>query len=225
MSSTDFKELFENVLSFKQKIWTKNLLPGKRVYNEELEKINGLEYRSWNPYRSKIGAGMEKGLNNFSVGKKTKILYLGCAEGTTCSHLSDMVGLGGLIVGVDISGKALQKFIALAELRTNLIPMMADANQPELYVEELKELKFDILIQDVSQKNQAEIFVKNAELFLEKGKMGYLVIKARSIQSHQDPKEVLKKELKVLENKFEILQVLNLFPFEKDHVLIVCEKK
>ncbi|MGD1055716.1 MAG: fibrillarin-like rRNA/tRNA 2'-O-methyltransferase, partial [Nitrososphaerales archaeon] len=41
---------------------TPNLAKGYRVYNEEFVRRDGVEYRTWDPFRSKLAAAMLKGL-------------------------------------------------------------------------------------------------------------------------------------------------------------------
>jgi rRNA 2'-O-methyltransferase fibrillarin len=50
------------------------------------------EYRVWNAFRSKLGACIVNGVNNIYMGPGSKVLYLGAANGTTVSHVSDIVG-------------------------------------------------------------------------------------------------------------------------------------
>ena len=54
-----------------------------------------IEYRVWNPFRSKLGAGIVGGIGACPVKPGAKVLYLGGASGTTVSHVSDMVGPEG----------------------------------------------------------------------------------------------------------------------------------
>ena len=51
-----------------------------------------VEYRQWNPYRSKIGAAIVGGIPSIHFGPGSKVLYLGAATGTTCSHVADICG-------------------------------------------------------------------------------------------------------------------------------------
>ena len=51
-----------------------------------------------------------------------------------------------------------------------------------------------------------------------------LVVKAKSISQQSDVGNVFGKELGALTDQFTIKQVVNLAPFEKDHVLALCEK-
>ena len=59
------------------------------LQGENQEKI---EYRVWNPFRSKLGAAILSGVDNIHMPPGTKVLYLGAANGTTVSHVSDIVG-------------------------------------------------------------------------------------------------------------------------------------
>lgn len=76
---------------------TKNFVPGESVYNEKRISVEGkdgekIEYRVWNPYRSKIAAAVLGGVKDIYIKPGTKVLYLGAASGTTVSHVSDIVG-------------------------------------------------------------------------------------------------------------------------------------
>jgi fibrillarin-like rRNA methylase len=42
-------EIFSNVFKIGQRLFTKNLTIGMKVYGEDLVILNGIEYRSWNP--------------------------------------------------------------------------------------------------------------------------------------------------------------------------------
>jgi fibrillarin-like rRNA methylase len=56
------------------------------------EAENKIEYRVWNPFRSKLGAAILGGVGDIHMGPGSKVLYLGAASGTTVSHVSDIVG-------------------------------------------------------------------------------------------------------------------------------------
>lgn len=51
-----------------------------------------VEYRAWNPFRSKLAAAVIGGVENIHIKPGSKVLYLGAASGTTVSHVSDLVG-------------------------------------------------------------------------------------------------------------------------------------
>ena len=77
---------------------TKNLVPGEAVYGEKRISIDGgvdgtkVEYRVWNPFRSKLAAGVLGGLDSIYIEPGKKVLYLGAASGTSVSHVADIVG-------------------------------------------------------------------------------------------------------------------------------------
>ena len=68
---------------------TRNLTPGIKVYGEELIKED-VEYRLWNPRRSKLSAAFLNGLEKLDIKNDFKVLYLGASTGTTVSHISDI---------------------------------------------------------------------------------------------------------------------------------------
>src|SRR5215212_3127170 len=76
---------------------TLNLVKGNNVYGEKLVKYEGEEYRIWDPFRSKLAAALKKGMKNMPIKIGSKVLYLGASTGTTVSHISDIVGLSGLV--------------------------------------------------------------------------------------------------------------------------------
>lgn len=77
---------------------TKNIAPGESVYGEKRISVDGgeegtkIEYRVWNPFRSKLAAGVLGGLDDIFIHPGAKVLYLGAASGTSVSHVADVVG-------------------------------------------------------------------------------------------------------------------------------------
>ena len=218
-------QIFPGVFEQNGKILTKSFAPGTKVYGEKTISVNRVEYREWDAWRSKLGAAIKNGLKAMPVVPNSNILYLGSAEGTTVSHVSDIVGENGIVFGIDVSATVMRKFVSISEARKNIVPILADANNPENYEKELEGFNIDVLFQDVSQKNQSEIFCKNAEKFLPKGKFGLIAIKAKSIAVEKDSKKVFAEEKIKLEKCFNVLQEINLQPFHKEHCLFLCEKK
>lgn len=51
-----------------------------------------LEYRVWNPFRSKLAAAILGGVDVIHMAPGSRVLYLGAASGTTVSHVADIVG-------------------------------------------------------------------------------------------------------------------------------------
>ena len=206
--------------------FTPNMVPGVRVYGERLVQVEGLvhQLRFWDPFRSKLAAALKNGWKNVPFLESQSILYLGCAEGTTCSHVSDIVGEKGFVLGVDVSPTSMRRFIALCESRTNLAPLLADATKPLQYPATIPSLRFDVAVQDISQKNQIGIFLDHSFLLRQNG-FGLLVIKARSTHISMSAFELIEGERKRLEEKFKIVEMVSLEPFERHHALLVLQKK
>ena len=115
-------------------ILTKSIFPGESVYGEKRvtveENNKKIEYWVWNPYRSKIGALLAAGSNILGFGPKMKVLYLGAASGTTCSHVSDIIGDDGVLYAVEFSARCGRDLISMAKKRTNVVPIIDDARKP-----------------------------------------------------------------------------------------------
>ena len=50
-----------------------------------------------------------------------------------------------------------------------------------------------------------------------------MVIKARSIDVTKNPKHIIDLEVKKLESGFEIEQVIDLAPYDKDHAMVIAK--
>ena len=200
--------------------FTRNLVPGNRVYDEELLKFQGSEFRSWDPYRSKLAGAILKGeLDPDIIRAGDKVLYLGASTGTTISHVSDIVGGEGLVVGVEMSARVGREFLEkVAKARGNVIPYISDARETEKFGEFGT---MDVVYCDIAQRDQTEIAIANAKRHLKKGGRLILIVKARSIDQLKEPKLVFKEEARKLSDSgFEVDKVIDLRPFDKDHALI-----
>ncbi len=198
---------------------TKNLVPGRKVYDEWLFKHNDIEYREWNAYRSKLAAALLKGIKELLILPGYKVLYLGAGSGTTASHVSDIVDLTGRVYAVEFAPRVMRELITVAEERKNLIPILADARFPQKY-RYIVDL-VDVIYADVAQPDQANLVALNARYFLRDNGYLYLAIKARSIDVTKEPDEVYRREIDTLRrNNFEIIDVVHLDPFDKDHAMV-----
>jgi len=200
--------------------FTRNLVPGSRVYDEDLLKIHGSEYRSWDPYRSKLAGAILKGeLQPDIIKSGDKVLYLGASTGTTASHVSDIVGSEGLLVGVELSARVGREFLEkVAKARPNVIPFISDARETEKFG---GFGKMDVVYCDIAQRDQTEIAITNARTHLKKDGMLLLIVKARSIDQLKEPSLVFKEEAQKLRDAgFLVERVIDLRPYDKDHALI-----
>ncbi len=222
MNQTKFPGIFEQRRGKMTVLLTKNLVPGKKVYSENLIREGGIEYREWDPMKSKLCSSILKGMSQTGLKENQLVLYLGASTGTTVSHVSDIVGQDGFIYAVEFAPRVARELMFVAEQRKNIAPILADANQPGTYTHKITQV--DFLYQDIAQKNQAEIFLKNME-FLKKEGFGMLCVKSRSIDISRRPAEIFREVRAKLERELTIVDYRLLDPFQKDHCVFVCKKK
>jgi fibrillarin-like pre-rRNA processing protein len=195
-------------------LWTRNRVPGRTVYGEKLRVRQGVEYRNWNPYRSKLAALVRNDPQTQLPDPKEDILYLGAASGTSVSHISDRQE--GLVVAVEFSPRAVRDLVWNMEPRQNVVPVFEDAFHPERYAPYISR-PVGALIQDVAQRHQVDIFLRNLP-FVRKGGMGILFVKARSIHVAQPTATVYAGvAARLKEAGVDIRKQVDLEPFEKDH--------
>jgi fibrillarin-like pre-rRNA processing protein len=205
-----------------RKLATANLAPGTQVYGEKLVEIGGVEYRIWDPYRSKLAAAILRGMKGVPILDRMRVLYLGAASGTTVSHVSDMIGQSGLAYCVEISSRPLRDLLLVCSKRKNMVPILADASKPREYCSLIEQV--DMIYQDIAQPEQTEILLLNVRAFLKEGGYAMFAIKARSIDVTKEPREIFRDEMEKLEKELEILDAKILEPYEKDHAMILLRK-
>lgn len=207
-----------------RRIFTKNAFPGTTAFfDEKIIPQNGEEYREFDPTRSKLAAAVAKGTSNVGIRKGDLILYLGASHGYTVSFVSDMIGREGMIFALDSAPRVIRDLIFLCEVRKNIAPLLADANHPETYAKRI--VPVDVVYQDLAQRNQAEIFLKNCKLFLKSGGYGLLAVKARSIDAKRSSKQIFEEARKEIEKEMTVVDFRLLDPLERDHCMIVVKKK
>lgn len=197
-------------------IYTESADSGKSVYGENLIQVDGTEYRRWVGKRSKVGAAIQNGMD-IELRPEMNVLYLGAASGTTVSHFSDIL-TNGVVVGVEYSDTVIKGLVNLAESRDNIAPVLGNARNPEEYENYLD--KYDYVFQDISQRDQAEIFLKNCEKYLKDGGTGLLAIKARSISDSRPEDEIFDEVKEKISESLDIVDEIKLDPYEKEHLVI-----
>jgi fibrillarin-like pre-rRNA processing protein len=200
-------------------LFTRNASPGERTYGEELRTSGGAEYRRWDPFRSKLAALLLKGAPTDLWGDVRSVLYLGAAHGTTASHMSDLWPEADIFV-VEKSVTSFAPLLALARRRSNLLPLLTDAQLPERYQSDVGLV--DLLYQDVAQRNQAAIFVENARACLAPHGVGILMLKVRSVtQRRPAPTVVREARTEIQRRGLAVRAEVGLGPFSKEHVALV----
>jgi fibrillarin-like pre-rRNA processing protein len=207
-----------------QRLATKNLEPGRNVYGERLISFEGVQYRVWDAFRSKLAAAILKNLRTVPISRNHRVLYLGAASGTTASHVSDIVGEKGHVYCVEFASRAIRELVNnVCAYRLNMSPILEDARFPEKYAMFI-DGRVDDIYCDIAQPEQAKILADNADLLLKASGWIMLAVKAQSIDVTKEPSEVYKREVKVLENRrFRVEEVVHLEPYDKAHAMIVAQ--
>ncbi len=202
-----------------KRLCTKNLVKGSRVYGEQIIYSKNIEYRVWDPFRSKLAASIINGLKLMPLKRGISILYLGASTGTTVSHISDIIDKEGVIFAVESSVRVARELLEnVAKQRENIIPIIEDARKG-LYYSMFG--KVDVIYCDIAQPDQTEIAIMNCKNYLKHNGYLMLVIKSRSIDVTKEPKEVIDEEIAKLK-EFSVLEVINLAPFDKDHAFVLA---
>ena len=171
--------------------------------------IQKVEYRSWNPFRSKLAAAILGGVDSIHMGPGKKVnllatpseftyvhfqvLYLGAASGTTVSHVSDIVGPEGLVYAVEFSHRSGRDLLNMCKKRTNIVPIIEDARHPWKY--RMLVGMVDCVFADVAQPDQTRIVALNSHHFLKTGGHFVISIKASCIDSTAKPEAVFASEV------------------------------
>lgn len=187
-------------------IATRNIAPGESVYGEKRVSVDQVEqnedgtttttkveYRTWNPFRSKLCAAIAGGADDIYMKPGSRVLYLGGASGTSVSHVADLVGPTGYVYAVEFSSRSGRDLVGMASKRTNVVPIVEDARQPARY--RMVVPMVDVIFADVAQPDQARIVAMNANWFLKAGGGVLISIKANCIDSTAPAAEVFANEV------------------------------
>ncbi|RYP34512.1 hypothetical protein DL767_004224 [Monosporascus sp. MG133] len=191
---------------------TRSIAPGIEVYGEKRVSVDSttkdadgapvttkVEYRVWNPFRSKLAAGIIGGIDNIYMkpGSKARNVY-----------------------AVEFSHRSGRDLVNMAQNRTNVIPIVDDARHPLRY--RMLVPMVDCIFADVAQPDQARIVALNAHMFLKVGGGVVISIKANCIDSTAAPEAVFAQEVQKLKaERIKPQEQLTLEPYERDHALVV----
>lgn len=207
------------VFSENGRLFTISSAPGIRVYGERTPVVGGVEYREWDPHRSKLSAYLANGGRTFPFKTESKVLYLGASSGTTASHVADIVS-SGTVFCVEFAPRMFRDLVVTCGNRPNMMPILGDATKPREYSFAVSGP--DIVYSDVAQKKQVDILADNMEAF--GARYGIVAVKARSEDVTVNPERIFEMaESRLRERGFRILDKKNLEPFEKSHEMIVVE--
>ena len=186
---------------------------GDSVYGERVIHDKRGFYHLWNQHRSKLCAAMHLKLRNFPFSDEV-VLYLGASTGTTVSHVSD---IAGRVYAVEISSISMLRLLHLAEQRDNIFPILADARNMKNFAVFVSSPS--VIYQDISQRDQVDIFIRNMEYF--DPDWGFLMLKTRTIDMRRRPRDILIETQNRIRKHFNIIEIIDISRFQKDHFAIV----
>ena len=212
-------------------LWTRNAVKGISVRGERRKRDGRIEWRRWDPTRSKVAAAILRTIEDPSTllpNPGSTCLYLGASSGGTVSHIHDFVcgadnHHGGQLVAVEISPRMVRDLVKLSDMRPGLVPVLGDARKPEQVAAFIRG-KANWIHQDLSIADQAETFVKMATSFLSPGGIGLLSLKAASERSSEgDDNSRFQKAERILRESDLVLQErIDLTGLEEQHVVYSC---
>jgi len=135
------------------------------------------------------------------------------------SHVADFAGP---TYAVEFAPRPTRDLLDVAEARSNLFPLLADARQPERYAHVVEPV--DAIVQDVATRGQAEVALANRQFLRDGGRL-VLAIKARSEDVTRDPEAVFADVLDTLEQGYEVLATEHLDPMHTDHLGVVARPR
>ncbi len=219
---------FPNIYEERGVLFTRSPVEPHRFAELQILKRPDGWYHEWDPKRSKLAAAIKKGLHRLGLAPGSTVLYLGASHGYTPSHVADIVGEEGFVLCLDFAPRVVRDLVFVCEERDNMAPLLGDANEPESYAEKLKEVvPVDVVYQDIAQRDQLRIFLKNCDAFLRPGGYGLLAVKARSIDVTKRPDDLFKSIKKEFEEhpQYNLIDYRELAPYEKDHAFFVVKKR
>lgn len=212
-------------------LWTRNAVKGISVRGERRKRDGRIEWRRWDPTKSKVAAALLRTNaepSSLLPDPGSTCLYLGASSGGTTSHIHDFVcgadnHHGGQVVAVEISPRMVRDLVTLSDRRAGLVPVLGDARKPEQVAAFIRG-KAHWIHQDLSIADQAETFVRMATTFLSPGGVGLLSLKAASERSSDgnDNSRFQKAERILRDSELVLLERIDLAGLEEQHVVFSC---
>ncbi len=219
-SHQKFEGVFFTGHGDRYRLYTKNIDQGHTIYGERTFSEEGDEYREWNPYRSKLAATILNKARNIYINSNSIILYLGASSGTTVSHVSDITTK--TIYAVEFAPRSMRELIQNCANRENIIPILADANFPEVYAKFIFE-EIDVVYVDIAQPNLTDIAILNCKKYLKDGGILILAVKAKSIDVVKSVQKIFDEQVEKIEGEgLEILEKIRISPYSQDHLIIIA---
>jgi fibrillarin-like pre-rRNA processing protein len=148
--------------------------------------------------QEQVSSCLEKGSKGPTHKEVNESIIPRCVDRTTVSHISDIVGSQGIVFAVEPAIRVARELIEnVASRRGNVVPIIEDARKPYSYFSIFG--KVDVVYSDIAQSDQTDIAIANCHAYLKKGGTVLVVIKTRSIDVTMEPKSVVAREARRLQ--------------------------
>ncbi|KAK1358838.1 hypothetical protein POM88_043312 [Heracleum sosnowskyi] len=201
-------------------VCTKNLVPGEALYGEELIYIQNedgtdIEYRVWNPLKSKLAAAIMCGVKNICVKPGAHVLYIGDVCEITVTYLSDLVGSDGLVYVVGISDVV----VNMVEKRPNVITIIEKPNLCCNYrmVLGMVDVIFANVVNPIVSPHEAHWIVNNARFYLRAG--GHYMISTQANNINSTSQGILANN--DFQRQFNPIELVMLEPIVRETVMAI----
>ena len=122
---------------------------------------------------------------------------------------------------VEFSKRVARELLNVTQMRSNIVPIIADARKPLEYRLIISSM-VDVIFADVAQPDQARIVAINAQQYLKDGGAVVISVKASCIDSTAAPEAVFAREVDILrQNLIKPIEQITLEPYDRDHAVII----
>ena len=227
-NSRSWIQITERCAVFRRRPWTRSASEHPS-FGESRQRRKGDTWRAWDPRRSKISAGIvasKVGVGDWLPLPGESILYLGAGHGQTLSHIHDLTFLEdkSRIIACEISSRCLRSLRSAAETRVGIYPVLIDARRIDLIGQTI-DTPVDVVIQDVSQADQARMFARACNLLTPSGR-GLLSLKLASERGGMPMAEKSLNEAKSMIQGYGLTidEVINIERWQRGHRLIIVRR-
>ncbi|WJX41860.1 hypothetical protein P8452_29157 [Trifolium repens] len=209
-------------------LYTRNLVPGVQSLNQDVvfsvqdENEGTVEYREWDPFKSRLAAAILSGAQNIWIkpGSRVLVVYSHSRDdahfGITISHISDIVGPQGMVYVVEESDCNCNSLLDMADKRFNIVPIVYGS--PYQYRMLINIV--DVLFAAPDRPEEVRSAFLNATCFLKTGGHYMLYVQGNCIESTNRGDGVFSSLCATHQVQFKRMERVTLEPFDRDHAYV-----
>ena len=127
-------------------------------------------------------------------------------------------------IAIPLSNESITMLLNIKTDDAWIIPILEDVRYPQNYAKSIFS-NIDLIYQDISQPNQAEIAIKNCNYYLKKDGILIFAIKSQSIDSIRKSEDVYAQEKKILEEAgYNIIESVNIYRYAAKHIILIVKR-